>query len=154
MLGRLDADAHRHALLHLDEVARGVVLRNNRERRARGIADALHLALKGYAGHGIDLHFYIRPHGDVLQLRFAIVGHDPELGVVHNVYHCLPGVYQLPFMDFLAPRRTVGRGDDDGVGKIEPREVHGRPRQFDDCGVLVEAMTLLRACRGKRLLTT
>ena len=68
-----------------------------------------------HVGQGIDRHGDLGTGGDMLQLRFAIVGYNPKVGVIHYLHQCLSGIDELPHVDVLASGYAIGRGHDDGV---------------------------------------
>ena len=85
----------------------------------------------------------------MLQLRFAIVGHNPKVGIVHYLHQCLSGIDELPHVDVLASGYAIGRGHDDGVREVEPGQVDSSLRHLHAGSVLAEAVSLLAAGGGK-----
>ena len=75
----LQTYANRYALFNLYKVARGIVLRNDGIGRPCGVAYALNLSLKLHTRHGIGFNVYLIACGNVWQLCFAVVGHNPNV---------------------------------------------------------------------------
>src|SRR5262245_2451981 len=74
VLAGVEHDLHRHPLDHLDEVAAGVLGRQQAEARPRGRGDAFHLALEGLPAVGVDLDVGHLPYPHAVDLRLLEVG--------------------------------------------------------------------------------
>jgi len=82
---RVERHAHRQALHHLDPVARGVLCRQQRERRARTRRETGHLAVVRHAAAIHVGHQFNRlAHAHVAYLDFLEVGVHPELVQRHD----------------------------------------------------------------------
>ena len=108
-----DADAHRHALHDLDPVAGRVLRRDQRELRAGGGADALHLARQLEAGIGVDLDRRPAGRGHAVELGFLEVGLDPAVVGFARCLRPAPGRHVLADVQAvdLADHARDGRGD-------------------------------------------
>ena len=80
----LEIDPHRHALHHLDEIAGGVLRRQDRELRAGAWAKRADGALEVVIGERIDVDVDVLPHRDMGEIRFLQIGVDPGLGDVDH----------------------------------------------------------------------
>ena len=77
---RIERDAHRHALHHLDPVAGGVLRRQQREGRAGAGAQADHLAVVlDVAAVDVGMQRHRLADAHAAQLHFLEVGVDPHL---------------------------------------------------------------------------
>ena len=98
---------HRHTLLNLHEVARGIVGRNLRISQARGRTERLNHTFICNARNGIGSKLNGIAYRDVLQLCFAIVGNNPHLIVVYNTCEHLSGLNELTYMNVLAAHNLL-----------------------------------------------
>src|SRR5258705_2335864 len=113
------ANADRHTLHDLREVAGRVVRREQRELGAGRRADALHLALRRHAAVRVDLDLDVLADAQVVQLRLLEVRRDPHAGVGHDGEERLPRLHQLAHLDLL-PRHDAGhRGRHSRVGELK-----------------------------------
>src|SRR5882724_5563357 len=73
----VEIDPHRHPLHHLDEIAGGVLRRQDRELRAGAGAERTDGALEDVIGKGIDVDGDGLPDRDIGEVRFLRIGVDP-----------------------------------------------------------------------------
>ena len=67
---------------------------------------------------------------DVRQLAFLVVRLNPAFIFIHDTHQCLPRIDQLSCMDILRADRTVARGNDVAIRKIQAGKVNGTTGQF------------------------
>ncbi len=111
------ADAHRHALHDLGEVAGGVIRRQQREHRARARRNTVDDAGELAEAVGIDLDRHRLPGTNALQLRLFKVGVDEDLVERHDIAEPLAGLDHVADID-----QTVGEGAVDRrahIGEVE-----------------------------------
>src|SRR5467141_2272333 len=73
----VEIDPHRHALHHLDEIAGGILRRQDRELRAGAGAERTDAALEDMIGEGVDVDGDGLPNRDIGEIRFLWIGVDP-----------------------------------------------------------------------------
>ena len=145
-------NAYGDALLHLDEVAGGIILRHQGQGRAGGIRDGRNHTRELHARYGIHLNVDFLSVLHDGGLRFLVVGDDPLLCFVNQGHHGLSRLYQLSFMDVLAAGHSVGRGHDDGVRQVQLSQVQFGSRHFDGRVILLQTLGLFMFHQGGGLL--
>ena len=76
----VEIDPHRHALHHLDEIAGGVLRRQDRELRAGAGRQRADRALEDVIGEGVDLERDGLADRDIGEIGFLRIGVDPRVG--------------------------------------------------------------------------
>ena len=138
------------ALLHLDEVARGVVLRDEGVLGAGRLGERLHEPLVGHARDGVDADADLHALGKVGGLRLPVVGYHPDVVVVHHGEEHLTGLHELSLLHGTARGDPVAGGGDDGVGEVEACQVEGSLGDGHGGVVLVQPLGLLLTDEGGR----
>src|SRR5271163_1033227 len=115
----IENDLHRDALDDFHVIAGGVFGRQQAGARAAGAGDAIHVAAVGTA---IGVHFYFGGlvFAHVFQLRFFVVGGDPDFVEGHDGEKLLAGLDVHAYFGIFADH-AIYRRDDFRVLKIELR---------------------------------
>ena len=120
----INPNAYRHALLHLDEIACGIVDRNQRERTTCSIADAFYHTCIFHIGNSIGSKAHLIANLDIRHLRLLKVGLHPFLMLIDNAHHCLTGIDQLPHMNILAAHHTITSRNDVTIREVQSSYLH------------------------------
>ena len=126
---RVDGEAHRQALHHLDPIAGGIFRRQQGETRTGAWAGAFDLAGEFFARIGIDRKFRRLSGMDVAQVGFLEIGFHPDVLVGNQReqggggFDIAADLYLLDFGDDAVNRRAHH-----GVAEIKPGPVQGRLR--------------------------
>ena len=131
----LEDDAHRHALDHLDPVARGVLGRQQRKNAARARRETLDRAV---IGHGTAVHVGRNQGGladaHALELAFLEIGIHPETVQRHHGQQGLAGRDVLAHLHGASGHLAAHRAAYGSALQIQPALAHGRGR-FPDGGL-------------------
>ena len=84
-------------------------------------------------------------------LSLFIISYYPSLIFIDNVNQSLPGLYQLSFLNFFPTGSSVTRSEDNGIRKVQTRQLQGSLRQFDTCIRLFQTMGLFLLYQSCRL---
>ena len=131
LIAGINPHTHRDTLLHLDEIAGGIVDRHQRERTACGIADTLYHTCIFHIRNSIGSKTHFIAHLDIWHLRLLIVGLHPFLMFVNDAHHCLTGINQLSHMNILATHHTIASGNDVAIREVQSGYLHLCTSQFD-----------------------
>ena len=130
--GRIQRDAHRHALHQLDPVAGGVLRGQDGERRAGAGAHADHPAMVGLvAAVEIGVHGHRLADAHALELDFLEVGVDPDAGQRHHGHQRAAGTDSLARLDGALGDDAIDRRDDRSAAVIDVGLVELRRRRRD-----------------------
>src|SRR5262245_28133668 len=94
ILSRFEDDLHGHALHNLDVVAGGILRRQQAEFCTGRSGDAVDVPLE-FAIEAIDGDLRALPWLDALQLRFLVVGRDPDVAERYQREQWLPRLDDL-----------------------------------------------------------
>src|SRR5580704_3116844 len=109
-VGRIvEHDLDRNALHHLDEVARGVLRRQQAEGRPTAALEAVDMAMEGLAGIGIDADLDRLSGAHEIELRRLEVGGDPDFQR-HERDEVLADLHIVAGRDVLVRDRAGLRG--------------------------------------------
>ena len=133
LIAFVNPNTYRHALLYLNEIACGIVDRNQRERAACGIADTLYHTCIFYIGNGIGCKTDFIANFDIRYLRLLIVGLHPFLMLIDDADQGLTRVNQLPHMNIFAAHHTIASGNDVAIREVQSGHLHLCTCQFDGC---------------------
>ena len=116
----LKLDAHRQSLHHFDEVARGVLWRQQRQRRAGAHRKTGDPAGK-YAPPAVhvDIEVHRLADAQIPQLRFLEIGVDPDFVERADRHQTLPGQNIVAGIDIAAGDNTVNFRDDLTIAKVQ-----------------------------------
>ncbi len=115
----VEVDSHRHPLHHLDEIAGGVLRRQDRELRAGAGAERTDGALEDMIGKRIDLDRDRLSRRDIGEIRFLQVGVDPGFRGVDDGEHRRARDDEAAELNLVDLRRDPGhRGAHHGVIEI------------------------------------
>ncbi|EAU64574.1 conserved hypothetical protein [Stigmatella aurantiaca DW4/3-1] len=139
---QVPVEAHQHgdALHHLHEVAGGVVRGQQREARAAGARQAVHMRPEVLAAKGVHLHIHRLARAHPAHLVLLEVGHHPHVILGNDGHQGALGADHLPHLHRAAAHHAVdgrahlGVGDGQlgqmqgGAGLLQPRfgQLQGR----------------------------
>ena len=118
VVGQLDAD--RQALHDLDEVAGGVLRRQQRQRRAGAHREAGNASLeRAVPAVHVDFDVDALADAQVGDLRFLEVGVDPDFGQRADRHQRLAGLHVVARVDVAARDHAVDLGVDVAVAQVQ-----------------------------------
>ena len=116
VLAWFENDLYRDALHYFHVIARGIFGRQQASARAAGAGDAVHVAFVG-AAVGVHLDFSGLAGAHVFQLRFLVIGGDPDFVERDDGEQLLAGLHVHSDFGVFADH-AVHRRDDFRVLKI------------------------------------
>ena len=131
LIACINPHTYRHTLLYLDEIACGIVDRNQRERTTCGVADALYHTRIFHIRNGIGSKAHLITHLDIWHLRLLVVGLHPFLMLIDDAHHCLTGIDQLSHMNILATHHAITSGNNIAIRQVQSGYLHLCTCQFD-----------------------